>query len=59
MLGAEYLRKTSRRSEQVDTKVKYTEIARDKVFPEGGGGNYGETSGGFDALGFGTLMYAR
>ena len=43
----------------LDTKVKYTEIARDKVFPEGGGGNYGETSGGFDALGFGTLMYAR
>jgi hypothetical protein len=27
--------------------------------PEGGGGDYGSTSGGFDQLGFGTLMYAR
>jgi hypothetical protein len=25
--------------------------------PEGGGGNYGSTSGGFDELGFGTLAY--
>jgi hypothetical protein len=24
---------------------------------EGGGGNYGTTSGGFDQLGYGTLMY--
>lgn len=24
---------------------------------EGGGGNYGTTSGGFDGLGFGTLLY--
>jgi hypothetical protein len=24
---------------------------------EGGGGNYGSTSGGFDGLGFGTLLY--
>jgi hypothetical protein len=29
------------------------------VAPEGGGGDYGPTSGGFDQLGFGTLMYAR
>ncbi|MBD0735684.1 alginate lyase family protein [Streptomyces sp. CBMA29] len=27
--------------------------------PEGGGGDYGTTSGGFDQLGFGTLMYAK
>jgi hypothetical protein len=27
--------------------------------PEGGGGDYGSTSGGFDQLGFGTLMYAK
>jgi hypothetical protein len=27
--------------------------------PEGGGGDYGPNSGGFDQLGFGTLMYAR
>ncbi|KAL2034591.1 hypothetical protein VTO58DRAFT_100508 [Aureobasidium pullulans] len=26
---------------------------------EGGGGNYGPNSGGFDALGYGTLMYRR
>ncbi|RVX38701.1 alginate lyase [Nonomuraea polychroma] len=27
--------------------------------PEGGGGDYGTTSGGFDQLGFGTLTHAR
>ncbi|KAB8162032.1 cell wall anchor protein [Streptomyces sp. 3MP-14] len=27
--------------------------------PEGGGGDYGTTSGGFDELGFGTLAYVR
>jgi hypothetical protein len=27
--------------------------------PEGGGGDYGSTSGGYDQLGFGTLMYAK
>jgi hypothetical protein len=27
--------------------------------PEGGGGDYGPNSGGFDALGFGTLAHAR
>jgi hypothetical protein len=29
------------------------------VAPEGGGGDYGSTSGGYDQLGFGTLMYAK
>ncbi|WP_031475252.1 alginate lyase family protein [Streptomyces bicolor] len=29
------------------------------VAPEGGGGDYGSTSGGFDQLGFGALMYAK
>lgn len=29
------------------------------VQPEGGGGNYGSTSGGFDQLGFGTLTCTR
>ncbi|WP_369173294.1 alginate lyase family protein [Streptomyces sp. R28] len=29
------------------------------VAPEGGGGDYGTDSGGFDQLGFGTLMYAK
>jgi hypothetical protein len=27
--------------------------------PEGGGGDYGSASGGYDQLGFGTLMYAK
>ncbi|MEV6483256.1 alginate lyase family protein [Streptomyces sp. NPDC051576] len=31
----------------------------DLVTPEGGGGDYGTDSGGFDQLGFGTLMYAK
>lgn len=31
----------------------------DLVAPEGGGGDYGTTTGGFDQLGFGTLMYAK
>ena len=28
-----------------------------KVRPEGGGGDYGPNSGGFDQLGYGTLSY--
>ena len=39
--------------------IQYTEIGCNRLFPEGGGDNYGDTSGGYDALGFGTLMYAR
>jgi hypothetical protein len=31
----------------------------DFVGIEGGGGDYGSTSGGYDHLGFGTLMYAK
>ncbi|WP_335991216.1 alginate lyase family protein [Glycomyces sp. MUSA5-2] len=31
----------------------------DQVRPEGGGGDYGSTSGGYDTLGFGTLCYTR
>jgi len=30
-----------------------------QVAPEGGGGDYGSTSGGYDALGYGTLLYTR
>jgi hypothetical protein len=30
-----------------------------KVRPEGGGGDYGPDSGGYDQLGFGTLTYSR
>ena len=39
--------------------TQYTKIGCDRLFPEGGGDNYGTASGGYDALGFGTLMYAR
>ncbi|MFD7501346.1 alginate lyase family protein [Streptomyces sp. NPDC059850] len=31
----------------------------EKVGAEGGGGDYGPNSGGFDQLGFGTLLYAK
>jgi hypothetical protein len=42
-----------------DSKLTYTKMGLDAVGIEGGGGHYGETSGGFDQLGFGTLMYTR
>ncbi|MBR7828867.1 RICIN domain-containing protein [Actinospica sp. MGRD01-02] len=35
----------------------YTAAYATLVGPEGGGGDYGSTSGGFDQLGFGTLAY--
>lgn len=31
----------------------------ERVRPEGGGGDHGSTGGGYDQLGFGTLMYAK
>ncbi len=37
----------------------YTLIAVNRSYPEGGGGDYGPNSGGFDQLGFGTLLYTR
>ncbi|HEX6427077.1 MAG TPA: alginate lyase family protein [Niastella sp.] len=37
----------------------YTLIGVNKTYPEGGGGDYGPNSGGFDQLGFGTLLYTR
>jgi hypothetical protein len=37
----------------------YTLIGVNRAFPEGGGGDYGPNSGGFDQLGFGTLLYTR
>ena len=44
------------------TKIKkkpafYTGLGLKSTLPEGGGGDYGGSSGGFDQLGFGTLMY--
>jgi hypothetical protein len=38
-------------------KAPYTQRFAEKVRPEGGGGNYGPNSGGFDQLGYGTLTY--
>jgi hypothetical protein len=37
----------------------WSEKFAEKVRPEGGGGNYGPNSGGFDQLGFGTLMFSK
>jgi hypothetical protein len=37
----------------------YTLIGANRAYPEGGGGDYGPNSGGFDQLGFGTLLYTR
>jgi len=39
--------------------VKWSKEFAGQVRPEGGGGNYGPNSGGYDQLGFGTLMYTR
>lgn len=39
--------------------VPYITAMAEKVRPEGGGGDYGSNSGGFDQVGFGTLMYAK
>lgn len=40
-------------------KMQYSEMASAKVCPDGGGGNYSQNSGGFDALGFSTLTSWR
>lgn len=39
--------------------VPYITALAERVRPEGGGGDYGPNSGGFDQLGFGTLAYAK
>ncbi|MGI5199881.1 alginate lyase family protein [Streptomyces sp. CA-288835] len=39
--------------------VPYITRMAESVRPEGGGGDYGSTSGGYDQTGFGTLMYAK
>ena len=36
----------------------YTALFAQRVRPEGGGGNYGPNSGGYDQLGFGTLTFS-
>ncbi len=40
-------------------KATWSQKFAETVRPEGGGGNYGPNSGGFDQLGFGTLMYSK
>lgn len=40
-------------------EVKYTKMSAEKIRPEGGGSHYGPNSGGYDQLGFGTLMFSR
>jgi len=37
----------------------YTQAYAELVRPEGGGGNYGSNSGGYDHLGYGTLTFTR
>lgn len=37
--------------------LQYTQMGVTRTAPEGGGGDYGPNSGGFDQLGFGTLLY--
>ncbi|TXS42337.1 cell wall anchor protein [Streptomyces sp. uw30] len=44
---------------RVNLDDKYISQMCFSVAPEGGGGDYGSDSGGFDQLGFGTLMYAK
>ncbi|QWB28405.1 MULTISPECIES: alginate lyase family protein [Streptomyces] len=39
--------------------ASYVTRAAAKAAPEGGGGDYGPNSGGFDQLGFGTLAFTR
>jgi hypothetical protein len=39
------------------SNLTYTALGQQRAQPEGGGGDYGGNSGGFDQLGFGTLLY--
>ncbi|HEY4787089.1 MAG TPA: alginate lyase family protein [Bacteroidales bacterium] len=39
--------------------AQYTAMGVQTTQPEGGGGDYGSTSGGFDQFGFGTLLFSR
>lgn len=41
------------------TNTTYTAMGVQRTQPEGGGGDYGTNSGGFDSLGFGTLLFSR
>jgi hypothetical protein len=39
--------------------VPYLTMYAEKVRAEGGGGDFGPNSGGYDTTGFGTLLYSR
>lgn len=39
-------------------KARYIKMGRDKQYPEGGSGEYNPNGGGYDDLGFGTLLYS-
>jgi hypothetical protein len=39
-------------------KARYIKMAKDINYPEGGSGEYDPNSGGYDDLGFGTLLYS-
>ncbi|GAB6011299.1 alginate lyase family protein [Viscerimonas tarda] len=39
-------------------EAPFSQEFAEKIRPEGGGGDYGSNSGGFDNLGFGTLLYS-
>ncbi len=41
------------------SNLTYTAMGVQRTQPEGGGGDYGPNSGGFDQLGFGTLLFTR
>ncbi|WP_442795966.1 alginate lyase family protein [Pelobium manganitolerans] len=58
MWSAPYFHYTKVKS-VASTDIKYTALGVQTTLPEGGGGDYGPNSGGFDQLGFGTLMYSR
>lgn len=40
-------------------KARYVKMGKDLTYPEGGSGEYDPNSGGYDDLGFGTLLYSR
>jgi hypothetical protein len=42
---------------RMGTALPYTQQYAEQVRPEGGGGDYGSTSGGYDQLGYGTLTF--
>jgi len=42
-----------------ELNTPYSQMFAEKTRPEGGGGDYGPNSGGYDQLGYGTLLFTR